>query len=116
MTPSRGRWLRALTLRPSPASLIRCPGAGPESELTIINIRNGAVQLAGSVRLLTTEDAAWVTWLAGGEQLLAGAISASYAVNAATLAARRRDARPPKFPRAHVKACPGTIRSSIRWD
>ena len=91
-------------------------GAGPETELTIINTRNGAVQLVGSIRLLTTEDAAWVTWLAGGEQLLAGAISANYAVNAVTLAARRRDARPPKFPRAHVKHVLGPIRSSIRWD
>ena len=63
-------------------------GAGPESELTLINTRTGAVQLIRSVRLLTTEDAAWVTWLPGGEQLLAGAIHASYAVNAVTLAAR----------------------------
>ena len=63
-------------------------GAGPESELTLINTRTGAVHLVRSVRLLTTEDAAWVAWLAGGEQLLAGAINASYAVNAVTLAAR----------------------------
>jgi hypothetical protein len=63
-------------------------GAGPESELALINTRTGAVQLVRGVRLLTTEDAAWMAWLAGGEQLLAGAINASYAVNAATLAAR----------------------------
>jgi len=63
-------------------------GAGPESELTLINTRTGAVQLVRGVRLLATEDAAWVTWLAGGEQLLAGAIRANHAVNAATLAAR----------------------------
>ena len=70
------------------ASVTDPPGAGPESELTIINTSSGAVHLVRSVRLLTTEDAAWVTWLAGGEQLLAGAINANYAVNAATLAAR----------------------------
>lgn len=63
-------------------------GAGPESELTLINTRTGAVRLIRSVRLLTTEDAAWVTWLPGGEQLLAGAISANYAVNAVTLTTR----------------------------
>jgi hypothetical protein len=63
-------------------------GAGPESELTLINTRTGAVQLVPSVRLLTTEDAAWVAWLPRGEQLLAGAISANYAVNAVTLATR----------------------------
>ena len=63
-------------------------GAGPESELTLINTRTGAVRLIGSVRLLTTEDAAWVTWLPGGEQLLAGAINATYAVNAITSATR----------------------------
>jgi hypothetical protein len=40
-------------------------GAWPESALTSINTRNGAVQLVGSVRLLTAEDAAWVTWLTG---------------------------------------------------
>lgn len=64
-------------------------GAGPESELTLININTstGAVRLIPSVRLLTTEDAAWVAWLAGG-QLLAGAINANYAVNAVTLASR----------------------------
>lgn len=63
-------------------------GAGPESGLTLINTRTGAVQPVRSVRLLTTEDAAWVAWLAGGQQLLAGAINASYAVNAVTLATR----------------------------
>jgi hypothetical protein len=63
-------------------------GAGPESELTLIDTRTGAVQLIRSVRVLTTEDAAWVTWLPGGEQLLTGAISANYAVNAITLATR----------------------------
>jgi hypothetical protein len=64
------------------------PGAGSESELTLINTRTGAVQLIRSVRLLTTEESAWVTWLPCGEQLLARAINANYAVNAATLATR----------------------------
>jgi hypothetical protein len=63
-------------------------GAGPESELALIDTRTGAVQLVRGVRLLTTEDAAWVAWLPGGEQLLAGAINANYAVNASTLAVR----------------------------
>lgn len=63
-------------------------GAGPESELTLINTTTGAVQLIPSARLLTTEDAAWVTWLPGGDQLLAGAINANYAVNATTGATR----------------------------
>jgi hypothetical protein len=60
----------------------------PRSELAIINTATGALRLDPNVKLTTTEDAAWVTWLPSGRQLLTGAIMATYLVNARTLAAR----------------------------
>jgi hypothetical protein len=58
------------------------------SELAIINTRTGALRLVRAARLVTQEDAGWVLWLPGGGRLLAGALLASYAVDARTLAAR----------------------------
>jgi len=58
------------------------------SELALINTRTGALRLVRAARLVTQEDAGWVRWLPGGGRLLAGALLASYAVDARTLAAR----------------------------
>ena len=60
----------------------------PRSELAIINTRTGALRLDPKVNLATTEDAAWVTWLPSGRQLLTGAIMATYLVDAQSLASR----------------------------
>ena len=60
----------------------------PRSELAIIDTATGALQLDPKVRLITTEDAAWALWLPPGRQLLTGAISATYLVNARSLDTR----------------------------
>ena len=60
----------------------------PYSELAIASTRTGTLRLVPAVRLVTTEDVGWVRWLPGGNRLLAGAESGSYAVNTLTLAAR----------------------------
>jgi hypothetical protein len=59
-----------------------------DSVLAIVNTRTGAVRAAPAARLVTQEDAGWILWLPGGRRLLAGALSYSYAVDAATYAAR----------------------------
>jgi hypothetical protein len=58
------------------------------SELALVSTRTGAVRVARAVKLETQEDAGWVLWLPGGRRLLAGALLASYAVDARTLSAR----------------------------
>ncbi|MGH3255624.1 MAG: hypothetical protein ACRDOU_09490 [Streptosporangiaceae bacterium] len=58
------------------------------SELGLADTRTGAVRLVGGASLDTPEDAGWVLWLPGGTRLLAGALNYSYAVDAATYAAR----------------------------
>ncbi len=58
------------------------------SELAIIDTRTGSLNLVRSVRLFTLEDGDWALWLPGGQRLLAGGASATYAVDAQTLAAR----------------------------
>ncbi|HWE58606.1 MAG TPA: hypothetical protein VG228_02840 [Solirubrobacteraceae bacterium] len=60
----------------------------PRSELALINTATGALRLDPKVKMITTEDAAWVLWLPPGRQLLTGAISATYLVNAHELATR----------------------------
>jgi hypothetical protein len=64
------------------------PYNAPNSVLAIVNTRTGALQLVRAARLVTTEDAGWARWLPGGSRLIAGAQAGSYAVDAATLAAR----------------------------
>ena len=64
------------------------PLATPRSELAIVDTRTGVLRLDPNVRLTTTEDAAWAVWLPHGRELLAGAIAATYLVNARTLATR----------------------------
>jgi hypothetical protein len=58
------------------------------SELAIIEASTGAVHLVPAARLVTQEDAGWILWLPGGQRLLAGALSYSYAVDTSTYAAR----------------------------
>jgi len=58
------------------------------SELALAESRSGAVRLVAGASLDTPEDAGWVLWLPGGTRLLAGALNYSYAVDAATYAAR----------------------------
>jgi len=58
------------------------------SVLGLADTRTGAVRLVGGASLDTTEDAGWALWLPGGTRLLAGALNYSYAVDAATDAAR----------------------------
>lgn len=58
------------------------------SELAIIDASTGAVHLVPAARLVTQEDAGWILWLPGGQRLLAGALSYSYAVDTSTYAAR----------------------------
>jgi hypothetical protein len=60
----------------------------PRSELAIINTANGRLRLDPKVKLITTEDAVWATWLPPGRQLLTGAIAATYLVNGRSLATR----------------------------
>lgn len=64
------------------------PESTPRSELALINTATGALRLDPKVRMITSEDAAWALWLPRGRQLLTGAISATYLVNAHTLATR----------------------------
>lgn len=63
------------------------PSREPVSEPAIIDTRTGTLRLAGTARLGTYEDAAWVRWLPDGNQLITGAEQGSYAIDAATLAA-----------------------------
>ena len=58
------------------------------SVLALVNTGTGAIRMVPGARLDTPEDAAWILWLPGGDRLLAGALSYSYAVDAATYAAR----------------------------
>jgi hypothetical protein len=60
----------------------------PHSELALINTATGALRLDPKVKMITTEDAAWALWLPPGRQLLTGAISATYLVDARGLATR----------------------------
>lgn len=64
------------------------PFSAPRSELAIINPTTGKLRLDPKARMITTEDAAWALWLPSGRQLLTGAISATYLVNARSLATR----------------------------
>lgn len=64
------------------------PESTPRSELALINTATGALRLDPKAKMITTEDAAWALWLPRGRQLLTGAISATYLVNAHTLATR----------------------------
>jgi hypothetical protein len=64
------------------------PFITPSSVLGIVNTRTGALRLVHGTHLVTTEDMGWARWLPGGNRLIAGAGAGSYAVNAATLAAR----------------------------
>lgn len=58
------------------------------SELAIIDVGTAVVHLVPTARLETQEDAGWIVWLPGGQRLLAGALSYSYAVDTSTDAAR----------------------------
>ena len=58
------------------------------SELGLADTGTGAVRLVPGATLDTPEDAGWMLWLPGGTRLLAGALNYSYAVDAATYAAR----------------------------
>jgi hypothetical protein len=58
------------------------------SELAIIDASTAAVHLVPTARLETQEDAGWIVWMPGGQRLLAGALSYSYAVDTSTYAAR----------------------------
>jgi hypothetical protein len=60
----------------------------PRSELALVDTATGALRLDPEVNLITTEDAAWTRWLPPGRQLLTGAITATYLVNARSLATR----------------------------
>ncbi len=64
------------------------PFRTPYSELALIDTTTGSLRLDPKVKMVTTEDAAWAQWLPGGRQLLTGALSATYLVNARSLAAR----------------------------
>lgn len=54
----------------------------------MVDTATGALRLDPKVNMVTTEDAAWARWLPGGRQLLTGAISATYLVDAHSLATR----------------------------
>ena len=58
------------------------------AELAIASSRTGSLRLVPRARFTIGEDVAWVQWLPAGTQLLAGAGTGSYIVNAATLSAR----------------------------
>jgi hypothetical protein len=58
------------------------------SVLAIVTTRTGALRTVPAARLVTQEDAGWILWLPGGRRVLAGALAASYAVDATTYAAR----------------------------
>ncbi len=57
-------------------------------QLAMASTGTGTVRLAGSMPLAIGCGSGWAVWLPDGRHLLAGAIQASYAVNAATLSAR----------------------------
>jgi WD40-like Beta Propeller Repeat len=59
------------------------------SELAIVDTSTGSVRLVPGTAVFTTEDAYWALWLPGSEQVLAGATTSGYAVDARTLAARQ---------------------------
>ena len=54
----------------------------------IVNTRTGTLRLVRAARLATYEDVGWARWLPGGNRLIVGAETGSYAVNAAIHAAR----------------------------
>jgi hypothetical protein len=56
--------------------------------LAMVNTGTGTLRLAASIPLVVGCGPGWARWLPGGRHLIAGAIEASYAVNAATLSAR----------------------------
>jgi hypothetical protein len=60
----------------------------PNSELALINAKTGQLRLDRKVKIMTTEDAAWATWLRSGDLLLTGAMTATDLVNARNLATR----------------------------
>jgi len=64
------------------------PFSAPHSELALIDTATGTLRLDPKVKIVTSEDAAWALWLPPGPQLLTGAISATYLVNAHSLATR----------------------------
>jgi hypothetical protein len=66
-------------------------GPGPccaTAELAIASSLTGALRLVPRARFTIGEDVAWVQWLPGGRQLIAGAGTGSYIVDAAALSAR----------------------------
>jgi hypothetical protein len=58
------------------------------AELAIASSQTGSLRLVPRARFTVGQDVAWVQWLPGGRQLLAGAGNGSYIVHAATLSAR----------------------------
>ena len=61
---------------------------GAAAELAIASSQTGSLHLITRARFTIGEDVAWVQWLPGGKQLIAGAGTGSYIVDAATLSAR----------------------------
>ena len=59
------------------------------AELAIASSQTGSLRLIPRARFTIGEDVAWVRWLPGGRQLIAGAVTGSYIVDAATLSARQ---------------------------
>lgn len=64
------------------------PYSTPHSKLAVVDSTTGALRLDPRVDMVTTEDAAWARWLPAGRQFLTGAISATYLVDARSLATR----------------------------
>jgi hypothetical protein len=58
------------------------------AELAIASSQTGSLRLVPRARFAIGQDVAWVQWLPGGRQLLAGAGNGSYLVDTATLSAR----------------------------
>jgi hypothetical protein len=58
------------------------------AELAIASSQTGSLRLVPQARFTIGQDVAWVQWLPGGRQLIAGAGNGSYLVNTATLSAR----------------------------
>jgi hypothetical protein len=58
------------------------------AELAIASAQTGALRLVPRARFTIGEDVAWVQWLPGGRQLIAGALTGCYMVDAAGLSAR----------------------------
>lgn len=66
-------------------------GPGPccaAAELAIASTQTGSLRLVPLARFTIGEDVAWVQWLPGGRQLIAGAGTGSYIVDTATLSVR----------------------------